>query len=333
MSANPVLTPGPDPAARDPAATAGSDFAARFLQCGQPRRAVSPGPVPPPPAPDDLGAAASVSLAEINPPPLPQAFLALRRAAENPMSRVADVATVIAMDPSLAAYVLRLANSALYSPKSRVETVSRAVATIGLGEIETMAAGAMLGRLFEKPPRPDLLRLDDFWRHAVAVGILSRALADRVGERGGERFFVAGLLHDMGRLVLAVAEPGLAASALARTAGGRLPLDAAERLELGFDHAALGGRIVAKWRLPDTLAMAVAGHHEPGLCPDNLMAAAVHAADFMANALGARPSPGTGMPRLDERVLPAFNLAAADPQEFLGILDEGLAAMTALVAP
>lgn len=330
-----TLAPIPvqEPADPCPAATAGLDFASRFLRFGQPRRAAVPQPVQPPAPLDDLRAAKPVSLVAINPPPLPQAFLALRRVAENPLSTVADVAAVISTDPSLAAYVLRLANSTLYSPVCRVETVSRAVTAIGLGEIEVMAAGAMLGRLFEKPPRPDLLRLDDFWKHAVAVGILSRALAERVGERGGERFFVAGLLHDMGRLVLAVAEPDLAAAALGRTDGGRLPVDAAERLELGFDHAALGGRIGNKWRLPETLAAAVAGHHEPGLCPDNLMAAAVHVADFMANALGVRSTPATGLPRLDGRVLPVFNLEDADPEVFFGILEDGLAAMAVLAAP
>ncbi len=333
MSANAASPPGPDTAGADRAVPAGSDFAARFLRFGEPRRIGTMEPVPAARSLDDLTASRPVSLAAINPPPLPQAFLALRRTAADPMSTASDMAAVISMDPSLAAYVLRLANSALYSPKAPVETVTRAVACIGLGEIETMAAGAMLTRLFEKPPRPDLLRLDAFWRHALAVGILARTLAERVGERGGERYFVAGLLHDMGRLVLAVAEPDLMAAVLARAAASRLPLDAAERLELGFDHAALGGRIADKWRLPETLLAAVAGHHEPSLCPDNPMAAAVHVADFMANALGARALRRPGLPRLDERVLPAFNLEQAAPEEFLEAMDAGLAAMTALVSP
>ena len=87
---------------------------------------------------ENLSPASRTSLADINPPPLPQAFLALRRVTEDPMSGVADVARVIALDPSLTGYVLRLANSALYSLPAKVETVDRAVTCIGLAEIQTM---------------------------------------------------------------------------------------------------------------------------------------------------------------------------------------------------
>ncbi|MEL7640581.1 MAG: HDOD domain-containing protein [Solidesulfovibrio sp.] len=328
MHANAASTVG-----NPPPVSAGDGFAARFLAFGEPMRP-RPAPVPQAVRPlNDLLGTGPVSLADIHPPPLPEAYLALRRVAQNPMSSTADVAAALSMDPSLAAYVLRLANSALYNPAAKVETVTRAVSVIGLGEIETMAAGSMLTRLFDKPPRPDLLALDEFWRHAVAVGMLARALAERVGERGGERYFVAGLLHDIGRLVLTVAEPDMAALVLARASAKNLPTTAAERLELGFDHAALGGRIAEKWRLPETLCQAVAGHHEPALCPDNLAAAAVHAADFMANALGVRGLACAGLPRLDERVLPAFNLVDATPEAFWEILEQGLSAMTALVAP
>ena len=330
MSASPAQ---PKDAGSSGTASAGEAFAGRFLAWGAPRQPQPPTRAPETTSPHDLLPNTAVSLADINPPPLPEAYMALRRVAQNPMSSDADVAGAISRDPALAAYVLRLANSPLFSPIAKVETVTRAVTVIGLGEIETMAAGSMLARAFDKPPRRDLLSLDDFWRHAVAVGLLARSLAERVGERGGERYFVAGLLHDMGRLMLAVAEPGLAGAALGRTIGKKLSLDAAERLELGFDHAALGGRITVKWRLPETLCQAVAAHHDPCHCPDNLIAAAVHAADFMANALGVRIVPAAGFPRLDARVLPLFNLAEAEPEPFWEILEGGLAAMTALVAP
>lgn len=320
----------------DSAETPSSDasgFVARMLEFGQPRRErLAAAARPPRPAPAQISAGRR-SLADINPPPLPEAYLALRRKVDDPMSSVADVASVVSLDPSLAAYVLRLANSPLYAPAVRVESVGRAVGMIGLTEIVNLAVGALLSRLFDKPPRPDLLSLPDFWRHAVAVGMLARALARRRDEISIERFFVAGLLHDMGRLVLAVAEPELAAAALARSADGRITMDAAERLELAFDHASLGGRICGKWRLPASLMEGVAGHHEPGQCPESRIAAAVHVADFMANALGVRIMPAAALPQVDPRTLAVFNLAGAEPQEFADILDEGLSVMAALFTP
>jgi HD-like signal output (HDOD) protein len=320
--------------AQSPTAAAPA-FIDRLLELGSARREQLPPaaarprvrPVQPPTP------AARRSLADINPPPLPEAYLALRRAVENPMSSVAEVAGVLSLDPGLAAYVLRLANSPLFAPAGRVETVSRAVGLIGLNEIVNLAAGAMLSRLFDKPPRPELLSLPDFWRHAVAVGLLARGLARRRDEAASERFFVAGLLHDMGRLVLAVAEPEMAGTALARAADSGIAMDAAERLELSFDHAALGGRICGKWLLPESLIEGVAGHHDPSQCPDSLLAAAVHVADFMANALGVRAMPAAGLPRVDPRALSVFKLDDADPQEFETLLDAGLAAMVALFTP
>ena len=308
-------------------------FVARLLELGEPRRQGLATPSPDRAGPAPLSTAGHRSLADINPPPLPEAYLALRRTAENPLSGVNDVAKAVSLDPSLAAYVLRLANSPIYAPAARVETISRAVGLIGLTEIVNLAAGAVLSRLFDKPPRADLLSLPDFWRHGVAVGMLARALARRRDEASGERFFVAGLLHDMGRLVLAVAEPELAAAALARVADGRITADGAERLELGFDHAVLGGRICGKWRLAEALIEGVAAHHEPAQCPESVVAAAVHVADFMANALGFRITPCGALPRLDLRALAVFRLAEADPREFVDLLDEGLAAMSAVFMP
>lgn len=338
MSTHAVLSVEPGPsgtgALESPVQAA---FVSRFMTFGEPMRARRIATIPTDGAQARLRLqepprTTARTLDEIDPPPLPQAYLALRRAVENPMATGASVGNVIATDPALAAYVLRLANSPLYSPSAPVETISRAVALIGLAEIETMAAGTLLHRLATHPPRADLLSLGAFWRHAVAVGMLAQTLAERAGEQGRERFFVAGLLHDVGRLLLAVAEPDLTAISLLQAVEAGTSMDAAERQELGFDHASLGGRIAAKWRLPGQLTEAVAGHHQPWLCPDSLLATAVHVADFIANALGERATPSAGLPRLDARALAPFELERAEPGEFQEILVSGLAAMTTLFA-
>jgi HD-like signal output (HDOD) protein len=306
---------------------------ARLLELGRDRLApAGPAKIAVPTASrlQTLAPASGTPLAEINPPPLPEVFLALRRAAADPMSTMADVARIVATDPSLATYVLRLANSALYGRLDKVETVERAVGCIGLSEIETMAMGAAFGQVFKDPPRPDLLSMPDFWRHAVSVGLLAGALADRVRASGRDRFFVAGLVHDMGRLLLAIAEPDLAALALARAAETGSSLDAAERGVLSFDHAVLGGRVCWKWQLPDTLGEAVAWHHDPSQCPDNALAGVVHVADFLANALGVRVRPTGALPELDLAILDSLGLAEGDAPFLLESLETGLSALTAL---
>lgn len=279
-----------------------------------------------------LAPSSKAPLTEINPPPLPQVFSALRRVAEDPLSTLTDVAKIVATDPSLTTYVLRLANSALYARGQAVETVERAVGCIGLAEIQSMALGAALGQVFRDPPRAELLSLKQFWRHAVSVGLLAAALAERTRLGSRDRFFVAGLVHDMGRLLLAIAEPDLAALALARADQDMCSLDTAERATLGFDHAVLGGRVCGKWQLPDALGEAVAWHHDPSLCPDNALTGVVHTADFMANLLGIRALPTGALPELDPEALAAFDLGEADAAPLLAALENGLESLTALFA-
>ena len=125
----------------------------------------------------------------------------------------------------------------------------------------------------------------------------------------------------------------LVAAVIARAGDGRISMDAAERLELAFDHAALGGRICDKWRMPDSLIEGVAGHHDLSQCAGSILAAAVHTADFIANALGVRVLPAAGLPLLNPAALALFNLGKADPQEFADLLDAELAAMATLFAP
>jgi HD-like signal output (HDOD) protein len=321
------------PSRTGPEAALAHPFIRRLFEFGRSRLAV---PVPEPavvrPASRlrSLAPASGTPLAEINPPPLPQVFLSLRRAVDDPMSTMADVARVVSTDPSLTTYVLRLANSALYGRQVKVETVERAVGCIGLSEIETMALGAVMGQVFKDPPRPELLSMAEFWRHAVSVGLLAGALAERVEAGGKDRFFAAGLVHDMGRLLLAIAEPDLAALALARAGETGDSLDAAERGILGFDHAVLAGRVCWKWQLPDSLGEAVAWHHDPSQCPDNALATVVHAADFMANALGIRARPTGALPELDPTALSGLGLDEADPAPLLDALEAGLDALTSL---
>lgn len=327
----------PEPATRscrtDPEAALARPCVRSLLELGRLRLPPSaPHQVPAPSIRrlENLAPATGTPLAEINPPPLPEVFLALRRAAANPMSSMADLARIVSTDPSLATYVLRLANSALYGRQDRVETVERAIGCIGLAEIETMALGAAFAQAFKEPPRPELLSMPHFWRHAVSVGLLAGALADKVPGGTRDRFFVAGLVHDMGRLLLAIAEPELAGLALGRTREQGCSLDGAERSVLGFDHAVLGGRVCGKWQLPDSLGEAVAWHHDPSQCPDNPLAGVVHVADFLANALGIRPLPTGALPEPDMAVLDSLELTEADASGLFAALESGLEALTAL---
>ncbi len=256
---------------------------------------------------------------DIVPPPLPRAFLTLQEVLGNPHSSLRDIAAVVSHDPGLSALLLKLANSAYYGFSGRVDTIDRAVGLLGASEVHTLAAGAAVSTLFRDNPYPELLDIPLFWKHSVACAIVSRFLARQRREANPERFFLAGLLHDIGKVLLAVAEPEMAAMALEMARREKLTGTRAEKNVFAFDHAELGGRVIAKWRFPDSLALIVAGHHDPAACRDDPDPAVVHVADMVVLALGIGSRPDPMVPALFPE---AFAILGVHPQDLCLAADE-----------
>lgn len=224
---------------------------------------------------------------------LPEIFMRIREVVSDPSSTIEEATAVIGKDPSLTAKLLKLVNSAFYArtlrmsgglPPGRVDTLSRAVMLLGLNQLATLAMGVSVLPLFKDIP-PEIVNMTLFWRHSVGVGIVTKLLAVRLRDPSPERFFVAGLLHDIGRLVLFKQAPALAAAALAEAEQtGRRLLDV-ERELLGFDHATLGGMLLRKWRFPESLEQSVWRHHDPLSGEIPLEPALVNIADMIAAAV------------------------------------------------
>src|SRR3569832_2368838 len=124
-----------------------------------------------------------------------------------------DIGHVFSRDPGLTTRLLKIANSAFYSFPSQIDSVSRAITIIGTRELRDLILATSVARLFKGLPN-DLVSMDDFWRHSVCCGLAARALAAQRGERLLERFFVAGLRHDIGGVLLYRKVAGLAREAL-----------------------------------------------------------------------------------------------------------------------
>lgn len=177
-------------------------------------------------------------------------------------SSLDDIANAVIRDPNLTARVLKLANSPYYGLASKVDTVSRAVMLLGMGEIQklvcTLCAVQNFSRLSSK-----VTNMNSFWRHAVYTGLLAQALARRAHVLHPERLFVAGTLHDLGTLLINHRFPEIAQAAIKAAAGNEDDLYRIEQHDLGFDHAALGGMMLEGWHLPAALVDAVRWHHQP----------------------------------------------------------------------
>ena len=197
-----------------------------------------------------------------------------------------ELGEAISHDPSLTAQVLRLVNSTVYGMPKRVGAVSEAVLLLGFDTIgrEVLARSRASARGPAEKTGP--LEFSAFWQHSVAVAAGARVLARRLDHEAVEAVFVAGLLHDIGRLLMAQYLPGELAGAIEQAWRFRRPLVEVERKAIGFTHCRLGAQVASRWDLPDLVVDAVEFHHDPDLTMRHVLEARiVQAADMLAKAM------------------------------------------------
>ncbi len=193
---------------------------------------------------------------------LPMIFVRINEAVNSPRSSMGEIARVISEDAGLSARLLRLANSAFYSFPSKIETITHALTIIGTRQMRDLALATSVMTVFKNIPK-ELLDMESFWRHSIACGVTARVLATHRRESNIERYFVAGVLHDIGRLMLCQNMPEMVEQALVRCReSSELLIDVEEDL-IGIDHATLGGALLRQWKLPSSLEEMVTYHHRP----------------------------------------------------------------------
>lgn len=215
----------------------------------------------------------------------PDVYFKLRQEMDSDTGSVPRLAEIITQDVSLTAKLLKLANSPLYSPAVPVESIPRAIAVIGTSELSLLALGVSAINYFKGIP-PELIDMATFWRHSVCCAIFSHVLATALGEANSERFFIAGLLHDVGRLILFKEMPYVSSETLLHARENSLPAVVAEETLFGFTHTSISESLLQRWEFPPQIAALVNHHHNPLAAPAPREAAIVHLADFFANVEG-----------------------------------------------
>jgi HD-like signal output (HDOD) protein len=214
----------------------------------------------------------------------PDLYFRLKEMLDSPTSSARRIADLISGDVGLSAKLLRLVNSPIYAPVTPVDSVARAVTLVGTDELATLALGITAINYFKDIPA-ELIDMETFWRHSITCAVLAMLLAKRQG-LPPERCFTAGLLHDVGRLLLFKKLPYASTEVMIHARENFLPLYEAERILLEFDHTDVSRALLAEWRFPEAMAGAISGHHDPMAAPDPRTASIQHLADIMANAVG-----------------------------------------------
>ena len=248
-------------------------------------------------------------------PALPQAVTRVLQLTEDPKSGMADVARALSSDIGLVTRVLKLANSGFYGSAGRIGTISEAIVILGLRTTRNIALAASCQEMLEREVQGYYLPSGALWRHSLACAAAAHNLAKRTHYRGIEEAFIAGLLHDIGKIIIGAYLKSDFDQVLTRVAVGDITYSNAEREILGFDHAEAGARILERWNLPGSLVSAVRYHHSPQEATTYSLAAFVHVADMICLTLGV----GMGIDglayALDPNALAALNLTSEDFEE------------------
>jgi len=216
---------------------------------------------------------------------LPEICIRVNSALEDPNHTSKQLGDIISHDPALTARILRIVNSAYYNFPNKVELVSRAISIIGEDDLRGLVLATSALEVFNHIPN-QLVNMEMFWQHSIFTGIVARLLSKQCNILHGERLFIAGLLHDIGKLVLYFKEPEVSENVLLEAANTSGLIHEAEQTLLGFTHADVGAALMQAWQLPDSFHQIVLHHHTPSQATEyEIETAIVHIANSVVNAL------------------------------------------------
>ena len=193
---------------------------------------------------------------------LPEAAIRVNELIRSQDHTARDLAEVVELDAGLTARLLRLANSALFGHVGKIDKVSHAIVMIGERALRDLVMATSVTNVFKGIPE-EFVDMATFWDNSATCGVLARLLASRCGVRDGDRLFVAGMLHGIGRLVFYSREAERYREVLKVRAEGEAAILAEEKRVFGFTYADLGAALVAYWKLPEFYQVVIANQLEP----------------------------------------------------------------------
>lgn len=194
---------------------------------------------------------------------LPGVFVRVNEMVNDPNTSMTDVAEVISQDPALTIRILRMANSPAYGISKEIDSVLKAATIIGTERVRDIALATSAVNTFDGIPN-ELVSMDDFWMHSIYCAIISKYLAGIAKLPNPDSLFVAGLLHDIGQLVLFKTLPDLSRKSLEYVLDDTedTSFHLVEQEFIGFDHAMVGGALAENWHLTPMLVETISAHHD-----------------------------------------------------------------------
>lgn len=229
-------------------------------------------------------------------PSMPAVVMELLSSIDNEEIDIVVLAKKVSYDQALTARTLRLANSSSYGLQIKVTTIQQAITYLGFQTTRNLITAAAVTGCFPSGLCPGF-NDKAFWRHSIATAACARSLARRM-RFNQDVAFTAGLLHDIGRLVLVTADPKAYGDVIARHAREDSEWEEAERAVLGVDHVEAGAALAQHWNFSDTIRQAITYHHAPETPGAGFLAAIVHVANAIVHALDIAGEDDERVPRI-----------------------------------
>ncbi len=220
-------------------------------------------------------------------PSLPQIVTEIIRISEDPNSTPQDVQKLLAQDQVLTAKILRLANSSFYGFARRINTITEATILLGFQTIRSIVFAASVSQFLTKSLKGYQLDQNELWKHSQSVAMTARYIARLKKFKNPEVFYTAGVIHDIGKLVLNEYLQNDYQKVLSLIYDEGYDFIRAEETVLGFNHAQTGMKLAEKWNLSPEMVEAIGCHHEPEKAVINpLLASTIHISDSIALMMG-----------------------------------------------
>jgi putative nucleotidyltransferase with HDIG domain len=258
-------------------------------------------------------------------PTLPQIVVRLLTLLDNRETSAEDIHRVLERDPVLSGKVLRLVNSAFYGLPNKVTGVRQAVVILGFRTVRSLVISSSVFDLFRPGASSGFSRIS-FWSHSVGVASVSRLLARQEPGLDPEAAFVAGLLHDLGKLVMDQYAPQEFKQVVEGARARKLSFRQVEQELLDSEHGEIGGWLAQRWNLPSELCQAIAHHHEVAAAEDQgaRLAAVVNFANYICHRKGIGQSGNYGVPSLDSDAWALLSINKDDLPRIVTSIEEEL---------
>lgn len=265
---------------------------------------------------------------------LPEVYYRAQELLADPSTDSADLGRVIGIDTAMTAKLLRLVNSAFYGLPRRIGSIDHAVSLVGRQSLSELILASVVMDSFSRLS-VELVDMSTFWHHSVYTALVAKSLARRSRMLNSERMFTAGLLHDVGQLILYQSEPELSAQILQEAPATDEGVYQTEMQLLGFSHADVGAALMEQWQLPQWLSESIECHHSPALSAHYPLESSIL---HLANAIANQEEPGRNniegcSTQMDPQALRLTGFCADDSAALIDETNQNFRAVLQIIVP